>query len=722
MPAIIKNYLLGQLAILVVLSINFGCNPSLSSGEANHKKNSLINNFGKPFLITKDKDGLTIWNTRGYSKKILTLDGQFDFDARVSATSRCLHLLTSTQAVSSFCYKKPGSYKIDNLFLMARKLDGLPDRLWRQKTPHRLLHKNAVQFRQGPNGNFYWIAPYALAIKSSQKAKWSSLKTGRSYHEAISDVAEVQTKKKTYLLLASPYNGLKRAVLVKGGVKKDQIRAGKWQRVGKGLPYEEYVPGLYFYESIKSLVNCNRKIYAALGFGQGLWVSQNNGGNFTKVELDKKNPPDITYLSCAKRVKSSNNSVSGAILLLSGDNFAAFLDTSSNQLVKKFSPGEITGNIFNNIRMDKAPSEFWVYWPKMDGLFYLKNSCLISHNATGKSIREGPNHKKADKVKGLYLPTSKAKGKNLGQRLKKISNSGFNAIVVDFKDDFGRLVYNSQIPLARKIKSIKPIVNVKRLIKLSKKNNISVIARLVVFKDKKLFYYKNNHYAFKKKGSRRPWQYYREYWVDPFSEDVWNYNIEVARELESLGVHEIQFDYIRFPSDGPKQLIVSKFHPGKDCLKSESLFDFLARADEKINIPIGIDLYGFNSWYHAGAVIGQDIIMLSRNVQIISPMYYPSHFGSRWFVTKPKSLRSYRILKTGTARAIELVSRNAIIRPYLQAFNYKSSTFGKVYLLNQAQGVFDANSKSFLYWNIRGDYRKLLSAFKKWNPKTYKPR
>jgi hypothetical protein len=263
------------------------------------------------------------------------------------------------------------------------------------------------------------------------------------------------------------------------------------------------------------------------------------------------------------------------------------------------------------------------------------------------------------------------------------------------------------------------LLDVPRLIREAHGKNISVIARLVAFKDKKLFFYEKHKYAYGKKGSSLPWQYFREYWVDAHCEEVWDYNISIARELEGLGLDEIQFDYIRFPSDGPKHLIVSRCQPTENNVKSESLDDFLARANNEVKIPIGVDLYGFNSWYNAGAVIGQDIVLFSRNVQVVSPMYYPSHFGSRWFITKPLSLRSYRILHAGTSRSLALAGPGVVVRPFLQAFNYKSPGFGTGYILNQVQGVIDSGGESFLFWNIRGDYAKVYRALAEWNPATY---
>jgi hypothetical protein len=104
--------------------------------------------------------------------------------------------------------------------------------------------------------------------------------------------------------------------------------------------------------------------------------------------------------------------------------------------------------------------------------------------------------------------------------------------------------------------------------------------------------------------------------------------------MESLGVDEIQFDYIRFPSDGRPQDIVTRFlmdengqraHVDVNSQRVRILATFLSEARENIGIPIGTDVFGFNAWSRM-SYLGQDIEMISHYVDVISPMSYPSHY------------------------------------------------------------------------------------------------
>ena len=159
----------------------------------------------------------------------------------------------------------------------------------------------------------------------------------------------------------------------------------------------------------------------------------------------------------------------------------------------------------------------------------------------------------------------------------------------------------------------------------------------------------------------------REYWVDPYNPFVWSYNVAVAEELQRRGVDEIQFDYIRFPSDGNLSTIRYRHRrEGMDMI--DALESFLAMARQSIHIPISTDLYGYSTWHRMGNWIGQSTEMLADYVDVISPMYYPSHFPRDFMKNEPYLQRARRIYQEGTLRARAVVDGRSLIRPYVQAF------------------------------------------------------
>jgi len=203
---------------------------------------------------------------------------------------------------------------------------------------------------------------------------------------------------------------------------------------------------------------------------------------------------------------------------------------------------------------------------------------------------------------------------------------------------------------------------------------------------------------------------YDEHWVDPYSQDVWVYNVAIAKELIARGFDEIQFDYIRFPTDGIN-LNKAQFtwrDTGMD--KEDALISFLSYARENIDAPIGIDIYGANGWYRTGARTGQDVEILSSYVDVICPMFYPSHFEQSFLAYEPAIERPYRIYYYGTYRNSVIARNKALIRPWVQAF-YLHCSYDKLYyddngdyVRREMFGVRDASSNGFMFWNNSGRF------------------
>ena len=102
---------------------------------------------------------------------------------------------------------------------------------------------------------------------------------------------------------------------------------------------------------------------------------------------------------------------------------------------------------------------------------------------------------------------------------------------------------------------------------------------------------------------------------------------------------------------------------------------------------------------------GQDIRLIRKYVDVVCPMYYPSHFG-RYFMRQD----AYRILKEGTHRNVWLAGNRVLVRPYLQAFPYLARPWGIGYINAQRRGVADGGGSGYIYWNMRGDYRVTIQA------------
>ncbi|MBQ1999038.1 MAG: hypothetical protein II220_06075, partial [Spirochaetales bacterium] len=273
-------------------------------------------------------------------------------------------------------------------------------------------------------------------------------------------------------------------------------------------------------------------------------------------------------------------------------------------------------------------------------------------------------------------------------------------------------------------------------VKKMKERGIYLIARVVVFKDKKLHYYKDGKYAIKNSKTGKNWQgfkrykktydeagnvngrvaeYYDEYWVDPYCEEVWAYNVAVAQELIERGFDEIQFDYIRFPTDGQNLANASYTWREKGMNREAALISFLSHARENIDAPIGIDIYGSNGWYRSGVRTGQDAELLAKYVDVICPMFYPSHFEQDFLAHAPAEDRTYRIYYMGGYRNSLVVHNRAVIRPWVQTFSlpvtYDRKYYGKEYVRREILGVRDSLNVGYMYWNNSGRYDEVFPDF-----------
>ncbi len=267
----------------------------------------------------------------------------------------------------------------------------------------------------------------------------------------------------------------------------------------------------------------------------------------------------------------------------------------------------------------------------------------------------------ADKY-GIYVSSHQASGKYLQDHINFLKAQGMNSLVVDFKDDFGYLTYDTSLAVPRRIGAVRKRFKIDELVQAAHSNGLYLIGRIVVFRDKQLYNADNYAYAAWDKSINGPWRYLKksvdeqtgeettyqgEYWVDPYSEYVWDYNIAIAQELQDHGVDEVQFDYIRFPSDGDLGRITWRYRR-QGMGKLEALESFLAKAREALTIPISTDVYGYCGWARISKWVGQNIEMYSRYVDVIQPMFYPSHFPRDFLGSMPYLPRAEYIYQEGT--------------------------------------------------------------------------
>lgn len=458
-----------------------------------------------------------------------------------------------------------------------------------------------------------------------------------------------------------------------------KIVNGRARDLNEGVPKEYYSGQFHFCEGVSALAEAGGTLYSGYLFGRGVVESKDYktwkpiNASFTKTLTES--------VYCIASMKGR--------LFISSDEAVYEYIPAEKRIVESRLNTELEESFGK-----KGPAALFVF--KTDN----NPALFVKRNFGAYDIEDKTG---AGKRRALYVSWGMIE-KNFGGFLELAVRNNFNAVIIDVKDDAGMINGPVESKTASEIGAIKQR-NIKEIIKKLHDKGMWVVARNVTFKDKKLYEAYNGKYAIADKVTGRPWVGLpRERWCDPYSKFVRDYNIEIARETAKLGFDEIQFDYIRFPTDGPVGRCLYRFREHDDTFKSEIMGDFLQQARKEAGVPISIDIYGFNAWYRFGNLIGQDIEFLSRFVDVICPMVYPSHFGASFYSRYPVADKPYWIVRDSTLRSIYLSRKRTVIREWIQDFDYVSPTWGPDYVLRQIKGVEDGGGYSYSMWNPAGDH------------------
>lgn len=312
-------------------------------------------------------------------------------------------------------------------------------------------------------------------------------------------------------------------------------------------------------------------------------------------------------------------------------------------------------------------------------------------------------------VRGLYLNAYRAGNRTYTTKLLDTFGGLINTLVIDIKDTHGYLSYRSDLAVVKRVGAQGTVIkDIRTLLNDMHKRGYYVIGRIVVFRDSKYARYKNNKYGVKVSGTRRLWRDENRFvWVDPFSEDAWDYNIAIAEEAARLGFDEIQFDYVRFPSvNGDAE---TPYFPFVNKMKREdAILKFLSRAKEKVTpygTRISIVLFGYTTWRNHLPGEAQHLYEMGKRVDVVYPMLYPSHFADDFLKQPEKEKRTYDIVYRSACRGDSLLRfTDTKLVAYLQGFTWKQSALGKNYIAVQMQAAEDAETDGWIIWNAKGEY------------------
>jgi len=283
-----------------------------------------------------------------------------------------------------------------------------------------------------------------------------------------------------------------------------------------------------------------------------------------------------------------------------------------------------------------------------------------------------------------------------------------NAVVIDVKGDWAQIAWPSEYPVAREIGAYVPgPMDIADVLKAAHERGIYTIARIVTFKDRVLAEGKpewavhTQSGALYLDGENLPWS-------DPFRPEVWDYNIAIALEAIEKGFDEVQFDYLRFPSEGRVSDRVYSQEATFET-RTAAMAGFCEAAYAAIEPTpafVSADIFGLTVWVDPGRDmgIGQRVDDIAAHMDYISPMLYPQTFNPATLQSLGISdveLYPYETLYYSVQKTLARTATK--VRPWLQHYSGRY-TYGVDELLRQRKGAEDGGATGWLFWNAKGSY------------------
>lgn len=323
-------------------------------------------------------------------------------------------------------------------------------------------------------------------------------------------------------------------------------------------------------------------------------------------------------------------------------------------------------------------------------------------------------------IKAIYATSwSVASQSKLDYLLNLIKTTELNAIVIDIKTFDGFVAYDIQNEQVEKYgaKEIR-ISKINTLIKRLHDEGVYAIARVAVFQDPALAKTRPE-LAVKNALTGDTWYDNKKLaWMDPASQEVWDYNIAIAKDAAARGFDEINFDYIRFPSDGKLKEMAFSFYNASTTLKQTVMRDFFRYLRSEMgSVIISADLFGLVTVNNDGLGIGQIIEHAYESFDYVAPMVYPSHYASGFLNYKNPAIYPYEVVKYSmenakskldkfTAATASSTIKIGKLRPWLQDFDL-GADYNAEMVAKEIQAVADSGlADGWMLWNPSNIYTK----------------
>jgi hypothetical protein len=299
-------------------------------------------------------------------------------------------------------------------------------------------------------------------------------------------------------------------------------------------------------------------------------------------------------------------------------------------------------------------------------------------------------------VRAVYLTAASASlPARIDKIIKLIKSTRLNAVVINVKDGDGEYLGKGMEEVAEKFRA----------------EGIYPIARVVVFQDNTLVKTRADLALRDASGNLWASGNGKYLWVDPASREVWDRTADTAVKALDAGFKEVNFDYIRFPSDGDTRAIVYPIFDDKTQLKVSIMKECFKYLTEKIRKArpeaiLSIDLFADSFLRNDGLGIGQKLADAAENFDVVSPMAYPSHYQSGNFGFENPADEPYQVVfqTLESGKKFLTASSTVIIRPWIQDFDL-GAIYDKEKVNEEIRAVRDAGfGDAWMDWNPSNIY------------------
>jgi len=328
--------------------------------------------------------------------------------------------------------------------------------------------------------------------------------------------------------------------------------------------------------------------------------------------------------------------------------------------------------------------------------------------STGKAGSPEPKAKKRSdhaplprEIRGVHVTMALA---SLPGKLQRyLALPGLNTIELDVKDENGRVGFlPAAVPLARRTGAADAYYEPKRVARLVHARGDYLIGRIVTFEDPVLSERRPELAIHRSDGS--VWRNNAGLgWTNPYDRRVWAYNVALGEAAARAGFDEIQFDYVRFPSDGDLSLIrYPGEHPQPMSWTIPAFTQYAAKRLHALGVRVSVDVFGLAATHDLG--IGQLPRRISRYVDAVYPMVYPSHYNAgEYNLSDPNAVPGATVTHSLLDFRAALEGREARLTPWLQDFS-----LGRTYTVEDVRAQVAASrslrAAGFLLWNAEGLY------------------